>query len=224
MRALDAIELFRICAADTDNSEAWSEFLRRYSVKIRYFIRGTLKQHAASYVHMTALLEGAQESDLFQNFILRLVSNECAAMKRFSGRDENDLLAYLAVISRSTVLDMLRTGTAGKRVVGRGTGAETEVVPFMQRQAVSYDEFDRRILLRELASFTRDTADSESEHTVLRDRLVFDLHFFHGLSSVQISRCEGINLTSAGVDKLLKRIITRVQNLATKGKLSERLV
>ena len=222
MRSLDAIELFRICAADTENSEAWSEFLRRYSVKIRYFIKGTLRQlSASSSSNIQVFQDGTQESDLFQNAIIRLVANDCAAMRRFSGKDECELLAYLAVICRSTVLDTLRGANAARRGTDREAAANAEIAFFGQQHPASHDVLDRRILLRELASFTQNTREPELEKTMNRDRLVFDLHFLHGLSYSQISQCKGIDLSKAGVEKLLKRVIARVQILAGERKLNE---
>jgi RNA polymerase sigma factor (sigma-70 family) len=222
VRSLDAIELFRICAADTENSEAWSEFLRRYSVKIRYFIKGTLRQlSASSSSGVPVFQDGTQESDLFQNAIIRLVANDCASMRRFSGKDESELLAYLAVICRSTVLDTLRGANAARRGTDREAAATAEIALFNQQRPAGRDELDRGILVRELASFTQNTREPEPEETMNRDRLVFDLHFLHGLSFSQISQCKGIDLSKAGVEKLLKRVIARVQILAGERKLSE---
>jgi DNA-directed RNA polymerase specialized sigma24 family protein len=117
LNGLDPVDLFQICASNRENSEAWSEFLRRYAVKLKFFIRGTLRQvlgHSGD-PGFSITSSGIQELDLFQNAIVRLVENDCAAMKRFSGTSENELLAYLAVICRSTVLDTLRRNNALKR-------------------------------------------------------------------------------------------------------------
>ena len=218
MRLLDPIELFHICAFDTENSEAWSEFLRRYSVRIKFFISGTLRQLAGSSTNPSVLSGGIQESDLFQNTIMRLVANGCAAMKRFSGKDESELVAYLAVITRSAVLDTLRCANAGKRGHDRENTGDLEIASSNQRNRPDHCGFDRHILIRELVSLTKNTIDSSSGQTSNRDQLVFDLHFFHGFSYNQISQCKGINLSKAGVEKLLKRLFDRVQILATAGR------
>jgi RNA polymerase sigma factor (sigma-70 family) len=224
VRSLDAIELFRICATDTENSEAWSEFLRRYSVKIKYFIKGTLRQLSASSSPSSSIQvfqDGTQESDLFQNAIIRLVANNCAAMRRFSGKDESEVLAYLAVICRSAVLDTLRGANAARRGTDRRAAGTADITPFSQQRLANHDELDRGILVRELASFTQSAREPELEKTMNRDRLVFDLHFLHGLSCRQISQCKGIDLSKAGVEKLLKRVIARVQILAGERKQNE---
>ena len=107
LRLLDPVELFHLCAADCENTDAWTELLRRYTVKLKHFIFGTLRQvlgHSAFRKDSIAS-GGIQENDLLQNSIVRLVKNDCAAMKRFSGTSEEELLDYLAVICRSSVLD-----------------------------------------------------------------------------------------------------------------------
>ena len=115
--SLNSIDLFQKCAADREDSALWSEFLNRYSSRLKQFIRGMLRQvfGSSAYTSNAFVLGGIQESDLFQNIIVRLVENNCAAMKRFSGSTEEELLAYLAVISRSVVMDAVRRHKAIKR-------------------------------------------------------------------------------------------------------------
>jgi RNA polymerase sigma factor (sigma-70 family) len=223
VRLLDPIELFQLCAADRENSDAWGEFLRRYATKIRYFIQGTLRQTFGYPAHQreSTAAGGIQESDLFQNAILRLVENDCAAMKRFSGTSENDLLAYLAVICRSSVLDTLRRNNALKR---RHTAPEIDeftLASAASRRFTDSLEFERDILVGEIVSLTQNTIQCHSGDVSSRDRLLFKLHFFDGLSYSQIARCRGVNLSKAGVEKVLKRLVGRVRTLASSGKTEE---
>jgi RNA polymerase sigma factor (sigma-70 family) len=187
LRALGAIELFYLCAADPKNTEAWAEFLRRYSVKLKYFISGTLRQFTRPSSGRGAVLPGCiQETDLFQNAVLRLVENDCAAMKRFSGEDESELLAYLAVICRSSVLDTLRRSSAAKRGFDQENRGDVERIASSYFTNGNYSEFERQILIRELVALTQNTIESQPNPLSERDQLVFDLHFYHGLSFSQI--------------------------------------
>jgi len=215
LRLLDPIELFQVCAADRENSDAWREFLRRYTAKLGHFINGTLRQVFGSSASQPGSI---QESDLFQNAIVRLVENDCAAMKRFSGTSENDLLAYLAVICRSSVLDTLRRNNALKRRHAAAESDEATLAASNSDRRADYSGFEREILARELVSLTWRTIECHSGHVSDRDHLVFKLHFFDGLSYSQIAQCKGINLSKAGVEKLLKRLVGRVQTLASSGK------
>jgi RNA polymerase sigma factor (sigma-70 family) len=223
VQLLDPIELFRLCAADRENSDAWSEFLRRYTTRLKYFIQGTLRQtHGYPATQHDAATSGAiQESDLFQNAILRLVENDCAAMKRFSGTSEDDLLAYLAVICRSAVLDTLRRSSALKRRNAVPESDESILFSYVPRRIAEDVGFERNILLDEIVSLTRNTIQCHSGDVSSRDQLVFKLHFFDGLSYSQIAQCKGVNLSKAGVEKLLKRLVGRVQSLASSGRSEE---
>ncbi len=221
-RFLNAITLFKLCAADRGNSDAWSELLRRYTPRLKQFIRGAMRQvsaYAAGGPDSVAS-DTAQENDFLQNAIVRLVENDCAAMKRFSGSSENELLAYLAVICRSCVLDASRRHHALKRRPGLPATDEARAGS-VGRCAGGRNELDREILVRELVSLTHSIIQSDSGNVSNRDQLVFELHFFDGLSLGQIARCEGINLSRAGVERLLKRIIGRVQAVASSDQKEE---
>jgi len=224
LRTLGPIELFQVCARDQGDSEVWSEFLRRYASKLKYFIRGTLRQvFGGGYGQDSAATGGIQESDLFQNAIVRLVENDCAAMRRFSGTSEDDLMAYLAVICRSSVLDTLRRNNARKR---RHTAVESDEAVLALadgRRHMNHLECERDILVGELVSLTQNIIRSHSGPVSNRDQLVFQLHFFDGLSYGQIAHCQGINLSKAGVEKLIKRLMGRVHTLATAVRSEETL-
>jgi RNA polymerase sigma factor (sigma-70 family) len=225
LRLFDPIELFQLCACNREDSDAWSEFLRRYTARLKHFIHGTLRQASeyASYQKSQITSGSMQEGDLFQNVIVRLIENDCATMKRFSGASENDLLSYLAVICRSTVLDTLRRNYALKR---RTSALETEESikdSSDSRRVKGNSGFEREIMARELVSLFTYTIKSHSGEVSDRDQLVFQLHFFDGLSYNQISQCKGINLSKAGVEKLLKRLVDQVQILASSGNSEEML-
>ena len=217
--SLTAVELFHTCAANREDANTWSEFLRRYSAKLKQFIRGILRHFPGSFSGAleTTTLGGSQESDLFQNIIVRLVENDCAAMKRFSGTTEEELLAYLAVISRSVVMDTIRRSRAVKR---KPTADYEGMYPISVSSGKGFvdQELERGILTRELIGMAHQYISSNSGKAIDRDRLVFQLHFLEGLSLQQIAQCRGINLTKGGVEKLIKRVVSRVQTLATTGK------
>jgi RNA polymerase sigma factor (sigma-70 family) len=225
LRQIDPIELFQLCASNRENGDAWAELLRRYMTKLKYFVHGALRQvfgHSTCHDE-SASTNGLQESDLLQNVIVRLVENNCAAMKRFSGTSENDLLAYLAVICRSSVLDTLRHNNAQKRKPAATESEETVIASIGSLRSANHMGFEREILAHELVSLSLQTiqAHSRSDDVSNRDRLVFKLHFFDGLSYSQIARCRGVNLSKAGVEKLLKRLVGQVQTLALSGKSEE---
>jgi RNA polymerase sigma factor (sigma-70 family) len=214
LHLLDPVKLFRLCAADREDSIVWAEFLHRYGAKIKYFIEGTLRQVLGyrSCPNDPDAMGGVQENDLFQNAILRLVENDCAAMNRFSGTSENELFDYLAVICRSAVLDTLRHANALKRTPTIADKDKSAFFPGSLRHA---DDLERDILVSELVSLTQQITQSQSGDVSVRDQLVFKLHFLEGLSHSQIALCKGVDLSKAGVEKLLKRLLSRVQLLVS---------
>ena len=197
----------------------WTEFLKRYSNRLKQFIRGMQRQvfGSAANTGNTFILGGIQESDLFQNIIVRLVENDCAAMKRFSGSTEEELMAYLAVISRSVVMDAIRRHNAVKRRPTMDNEALFPLSIALGKAAVE-PEIEREILTRELLGMAHRFINSHSGKVSDRDRLVFELHFIEGLSLQQISRCRGINLSKGGVEKLIRRMVDRIQDLASAGR------
>jgi RNA polymerase sigma factor (sigma-70 family) len=207
-------ELLSACAQDRENSLYWTEFLLRYGSSIRKFIRGALLQilgrRAAG--HTEAVLGGMQFGDLFQSSMLRLVEDNCAAIRRFSGKSESDWMAYLAVITRSVVRESWRRQHALKRI-DRAPASEADVdEEAREPQWSGHREMERQLLAQELREFGERTIRSDAGATSDRDLLIFRLYFDHDLSCVQIARCQGIQLTKGGVQRALTRVKCLIRN------------
>jgi RNA polymerase sigma factor (sigma-70 family) len=220
LTSIDSVVLVALCAARQEDSELWSEFLRRFTPKIKAFIRATLRHALGASADLggpAASLDTNHESDLLQNTILRLVQNRCAALKRFSGRTESELLAYLAVIARSAVRDFNRRRSARRRFhwLGRVPSgyAETGETPEYVREATVRDPVEREILAHEVEQLSLQTIQNNSGEPD-RDKLIFQLYFFDGLSTSQIAACKGVGLSKTGVEKILNRLKDRVRSAA----------
>jgi RNA polymerase sigma factor (sigma-70 family) len=221
-RAVETVELVSLCAQDTENSALWSELLGRITPKIKAFIRGTLRQNRGSsfYTSDAPLLSGGfQESDLFQNTIVRLVQNGCAVMKRFSGVTEEEFMAYLAVITRSVVSDFLRRQRALKRPVSH---TQVSLGSLESRTDVSdssakHESMERELLAREVTDLSMRMIRDSSGESSARDQLIFQLYFTYGLSTTQIAHCKGVELSKPGVEKVLNRLKDRLRNVAGTG-------
>jgi DNA-directed RNA polymerase specialized sigma24 family protein len=132
-------------------------------------------------------------------------------MKRFSGSTESDLLAYLAVITRSVVRDAARWHRAGKRPdhAAHPIGTDERGID-LDEVANTRANTERDLLVREVTEISH-RALSASGQSSARDRLIFELYFVHDLSINQISKCRGVELSKAGVEKVLNRIKDRVR-------------
>ena len=210
---IDPVQLFSLCAENAANRELWGELLRRYTLPIKVFIRRCLGRGWGDADSRMSIGE-VQESDLFQNVIVRLVKGDCAAMKQFSGEKEEDLLAYLAVITRSVVRDCQRSQWALKRASDR---TDTQHLVTAHLQSLSPTRFsevraiERRLLAREVVELSAKTLKFLPGPYPARDRLIFQLYFLHNLPADQIRQCKGINLSKAGVEKVLNRLKERIR-------------
>ncbi len=216
---IDPIKLFSLCAESTTNSELWAELLRRYTPLVKAFIRRCLGRPWGDADSRMSIGE-IQESDLFQNVIVRLVKNDCAAMKQFSGEKEDDLLAYLAVITRSVVRDCQRSQWALKRASDR---TDTQHLVAAHLQSLSPTGFsdvraiERRLLAREVVELSAKTLKFLPGPYPARDRLIFQLYFLHNLPADQIRQYKGIDLSKARIEKVLNRLKERIRAATSAG-------
>ena len=210
-----AADLVAACARNRDDSLLWTEFLRRYGGKIKQFIRGTLRTTGEGVRSDGPLSGGAEEKDLFQSIILKLVENDCAALKRFTGLTEEEWLAYLAVISRSVVRDALRRRNRHKRIgdsyavrIAASQAATQEMRPDRPERL----KMERKLLANEIRSLCEKQIQSEWPESCARNLLIFRLYFDHDLTTRQIAACRGVNLSKTGVEKVINRLKKRVRS------------
>jgi len=174
VRAMGAAELFARCAQNTDDSALWSEFVRRFAPRIKAIIRGTLRQSLPAGCSLA--LGGTHENDLFQSTVVRQVENGCALMKRFSGSSEDELVVYLAVITRSVVRDCLKRNRAQKRLRSESQlplsdahrKATWEAAPTGGECAQ-----EKELLVREVRHLCLRVIESQAEEFCRRDRAGF---------------------------------------------------
>jgi len=210
-------ELVSACALDTSNSALWGELLSRYGHKIRQFIRKAWKLWlSGSSPSSEEVFGGDRQCDLFQAAILRLIENDCAVMKRFSGSKEDEWLAYLAKIACSVVRDSVRRQRRSRRFGWAGTPF-TFVYPLEfhgeDRNCVHHPDLERRILVLEVKAICGRMIGKLSGPNTARDKLIFRLYFVHDLSISQISECTGLNLSKSGVRDVISRLTGRVRRM-----------
>jgi RNA polymerase sigma factor (sigma-70 family) len=217
---LSLVSLLHLCAENKDDSNLWSELLRRVIPKIKQYIRATLRQSKGSGPTGFGMrtLWGVQESDLLQSAIIRLIKNDCAAIKRFTGGTEADLFAYLAVITRSVVRDWLRRQRAKKRSSGRELSADLDSWNNISASfGAGQSTMEREVLGREVMDLSERFLGTLTGRLAERDTLIFHLYFRFDLSTNQIAQCKGINLSKQGVEKVIRRLVAGVRAAASAG-------
>jgi RNA polymerase sigma factor (sigma-70 family) len=216
---IDSVSLAALCADRQEDAGLWIEFLRRFAPKIKSFIRSTLRYSTGAIAHFASpavALDTSHEADLLQDTVLRLVQNRCTALKRFSGTTESEFLAYLAVIARSAVRDFNRRRSAKRRFhwlaqASSAYGQDGET-PEYAREATAQDPLERKILAHEVERLSLQAIQDDSDEPD-RDRLIFQLYYFDGLSTGQIAACRGVGLSKTGVEKTLNRLRIKVRRV-----------
>jgi RNA polymerase sigma factor (sigma-70 family) len=217
---INTSELISRCSGNKDDSSLWTEFLRRFSPMIKTYIQSTLRQYANQKMGDGAApkyLDANQKADLFQSTIMRLIQNDCAALRRFSGVKESDILVYLAVVARSVVRDFMRRQSALRRLrkfTFSSANREDQSEIYGYRYKPAQEELmERGVLAHEIEQMFLNAINNNSAEPV-RDRLIYQLHYVDGLSSAQIAACQGVNLSKTGVEKMLNRLESRVRSVA----------
>ena len=197
LQGKDFLDLWTRCSRDTNDTPRWTELLGRIAPKIKLFTRITLRQKLRK-ADSSTILGLTQESDFLQMTIIRLVQNDCAAMRRFSGSSEDNLFAYLAVITRSVIRDFIRRQSASRRPLSSAALPESSIdwsENLGPDRMSGASGIERNFLAQEVTELSRRTLENLRGQFSDRDRLIFELYFFDGLSPTQISRCEGFKLT-----------------------------
>jgi RNA polymerase sigma-70 factor (ECF subfamily) len=160
--------LSRCIARDED---AWKEFLERY----RRIIYGSILKTLEMRGHSRELAE-----DVFQDVLLKLLADDCRALRRFEGRSQTT--TWLARISINATIDAVRRRKARREFSLPGEDepdAEDTTEELLKRVP-----FDARILE---GISSRDLAGQLLERLEDQDCLVLKLYFFSGLKEREIA-------------------------------------
>src|SRR2546428_11802314 len=128
-------------------------------------------------------------------------------MKHFTGTTDEELRAYLAVITTSVVKDLWRRQRALKRPLA---DTRAHILEDFDSSQVGRGEqtgvAERQILAREVEG----VGCRIIKHS--RDRAIFRLYFFEGLSARKIARQKDIGLSKTGVEKILRQVTDRIRS------------
>jgi RNA polymerase sigma-70 factor (ECF subfamily) len=140
--------------------------------------------------------------DLVQETFLKLCANKFSLLQKFRSDRQEAFVAYLRAIAASVVSDSLRSSAAEKRGSGNEPVGLDEVFDAAE-PAGSVAVIERELLLGQV--------DRCLSGQIERDRQVFWLYYRHGLTSRAIAEIKAVNLTSSGVESLIRRLTIAVQ-------------
>lgn len=199
MPKTSACDLFRRCVS-RGASVDWHEFLRLYAPRIRTAIRRAFDRHGA------CLGQGDLE-ELFQELFCRLLVG--AQRRRFRGRADVHLWAYLGQIAHSLAMDMRRAAHAHKRrmKVIRYNELQEDIADKLVTDEVSPE---MRILEDERwRVFLTRCHDLLNGDRTLKVRAL-QLALRQGLTSRQVARRLGGGIRAEQVDQLIYRVRRRL--------------
>jgi RNA polymerase sigma factor (sigma-70 family) len=105
-------ELVKHCANDPTNNEAWLEFISRYEKRIYNTITQECKKSELNN-YCFQFIETVK--DLVQDVYLKILENDCKALKKFRGDSENSIYSYLNIIAKNVVKNYITKMQAQKR-------------------------------------------------------------------------------------------------------------
>lgn len=202
---LPAPDLVRECGRRLTDRGLWNAFQKRFQRRIFLYLMRALG--GRSQVQDL----GTVVPDLAQEVYLRLVQADGHLLRSFRGETEFSVMAFLARISNNVATDYLRHEARGKR--------RAQIIPIDKaRSAESNDaavaEFDASSLSSILSwiDVERIVESEPDRKNARRNALIFKLHYVDGLTSSEISRFPGFELSRSGVEAILARLRKRIQN------------
>jgi RNA polymerase sigma-70 factor (ECF subfamily) len=205
--SLQPEELIRICA-QTGQTSAWEEFIRRFNPLIARVVVRTARRWGE--------LSPSVLDDLVQETYLKLCAQSCRLLRTFESRQPEAIYGYLKVITANVVHDHFK----GARAAKRGSGGPTEDIddvginlastlqPLVSNQA----SIERAILFQEIDEHLAKLVPIAD---LPRSRLIFWLYYRSGLSASAIASLPNIGLTTKGVESSLLRLTRLIRTAFT---------
>lgn len=197
LQALSNQELIHRCLAS--DQIVWTEFLRRFERPISMVVIRTLRRRLRP---TPALVE-----DLVQNTYLKLLDDNCKALRTFKAQHENSIYGYLQVMASNITQDYLRKLDAKKRDSRVEQDIE-ELPPDLISDTSASREAEHRTEIRQVEErLKKITTGTEQE--------IFWLYNRWGLTAKEISQIFQMNIKS--VENMLARILRLLREDFGKG-------
>ncbi len=213
LKQVSALELITLCS--NDDSEAWDEFINRFHRHIMLCTLRELRNYKS---------KDNDVSEMVQEVFLRLLANERKVLKEFRGTTDASILAYLAIIVRSTVTDAIRKEVAQKRSaptvsldapLKSGEDQDLSLADILAAEETSSPSWilKEKIAPKRLREILK-TVLSGANAT--RDAIIFHLHVINGLSAREIAELPSFSMTTNNVQAIIFRTKERLRDVIGK--------
>ncbi len=215
LKALNNTEFIKLCAQQAASENVWEEFCSRFHSSIQSSVYrecyqvGIISKSSSANVY----------EDLVQDVYLKLVGNDCKALREFKGSAENSIYLYLGTIARNVVLNYLSSIKAKKRdsiQVSLDSPIETEgdqdslpLESAIRSQQFDLEEHLKGISLREEVEDILD--QSVQGKNKARDKLIIRLAIYEGFSAEEIAQRFPTDLSVKGIANTISRLKQSLQ-------------
>lgn len=202
-------ELVKACV-ESDNAEAWEEFVRRF----RGLLSCVILRIARSYGEKSANII----DDIVQETYLKVCAGSCRILRDFESQHPEAFFGMLKVTAVSVTHDYFRSRHAAKRGSGAHECQLHEIDTVMPAHPKGPLDIERDVLLKEIDI----VLSGISSPTAIRDRDIFWLYYRQGFTTKAIAAIAAYKLTTKGVDSILHRLTSHIRiHLARTGQKKE---
>ena len=142
-----------------------------------------------------------QVDDLVQETFLKLCRQDFHLLRSFRSESPEALIAYLRAVTSALAADTQRARLAIKRGAGKAGANLDESEAHGSEKSI--DQVERQILYQQI--------DRCLATQLERDRQIFWLYYRHGLTSKAIAAIKVVDLTTSGVESLIRRLTIGVR-------------
>jgi RNA polymerase sigma-70 factor (ECF subfamily) len=199
--SLLVVELIRACA-ETNDGEAWEEFVVRFQRPISLSIKRTACQWGRDPLQFV--------DDLLQETYLKLCADKCRLLLEFAEqRSDDEVLAYIKTIAIHVAHDHFKALHTQKRGAGETDQLPEDFDPAAQSGSIGGAEaIEREVLLKQIDGVLQNCAAGSNQE---RDCLIFWFFYLQGMSAKAIAALPTMKLMAKGVESVIFRLIRCVR-------------
>lgn len=188
-------EFIQLFVADSRSHLLVREFIARYDAMIRQTVAAALRRGAAySYQHLQPTLE-----ESVNEIYCLLFRRNCRALRRFQGRHENAIFAYLRTVCLNLVRNQRRDEARKHGFIRPASYAKPdERAAGFSADAVEWRLLEDRIRVELRRAFRTGSA--------CRNFIIFKLRFLYGYQYHEIARIKALGLSRGGVGNAAARL------------------
>jgi len=178
------------------DEEAWQAFVLKYTRLISLYV---LRACPDQTDHETI-------RDLTQEVFVRLLANDCAALRRLRTTTAEGMMAFLATVARTVALDNVRRVQSKKRS-GQSVSLDDLIEDSPDSSSLDITpspEFElfEKLGIERFTELLRETITGANSE---RDIFITQMYFLEEMSATEIASVRGLNLSVSAVEAVIHR-------------------